>query len=102
MLRPPGGRRRGLRWLGNALAYHGTVSLSPIAVERRLTIVFSDRPSWGNPVVMADGPTTSRHGSDGHGRRRCASGTPGDHEQTRWTLLDGLQMLDHRLGLRSS
>lgn len=71
-------------------SYHGTVSLSPIAVERRLTILFPTRPSRGNPVVMPDGPTTSRH------RFRWARPTslclwyPGDHEQLRWTLPDGL------------
>jgi hypothetical protein len=79
--------------IGRALVYHGRVSLDPIPVQRRLTILFPDRARHRSPIVMADGPNSSRH------RFRWARPTslclwhPRDPDGMRWTVQHGLVTL---------
>lgn len=49
------------RFEGSALVYSGSVIVPDINVERRIAVVLRGPPSTTRPVVMADGPTRSRH-----------------------------------------
>lgn len=79
--------------IGRTLVYHGRVDLHPIPVQRRLTILFPDRPRHRSPIAMADGPTSSRH------RYRWSRPTslclwhPRDSDRMRWTPRHGLVTL---------
>jgi hypothetical protein len=79
------------RWtVGGALLYGGTVELDTLRRRQRIVCIFSGPPSRITPLVMADGPTESRH------RFRWSRPTSlclwygRDPPEFRWNLMDGL------------
>src|SRR4051812_6120968 len=85
------------RWrTGNALLYGGEVEVPETRARRRVTLIFNRAPARWSPIVMADGPTSSRH------RYRwarpstlCMWYSP-DPPSLRWTLDEGLTGLIDR------
>jgi hypothetical protein len=76
--------------IGNALVYRGTVHVDTVGVDRRLAIIFPGRPSKVTPIVMADGPTRSRHRFYWTRPSSLCLWYAGDPPSMRWTLRDGL------------
>lgn len=56
---PPDGLGFTRRVVGNAIIYNGEVDV--FGVSRRLAIIFPSARDFGSPLVMASGPTESRH-----------------------------------------
>lgn len=81
------------RVVGNAIVYNGTVNLDTIGVERRLALIFPGPPSRTSPIVMADGPTRSRHRFYWSRPSSLCLWYSGDPSSMRWTLRDGLGTL---------
>jgi hypothetical protein len=84
-----------LRWhrAGKAIVITGDVEIPTLNKMRRIAIIFRGRPSREPVIVMAHGPTASRH------RYRWARPTslciwfPSDPHAQRWTYDKGLAML---------
>lgn len=76
--------------IGRALAYRGGVHLDTLDIERKLVFVFPGRPSRTRPIVMADGPTRSRHRFYWSRPSALCLWYSRDHAGLRWTVKDGL------------
>jgi hypothetical protein len=79
--------------IGRALVYRGTVQLDTLETERTLVLIFPERPSRTRPIVMADGPTRSRHRFYWSRPSSLCLWFARDHEGLRWTVKDGLVAL---------
>jgi hypothetical protein len=76
--------------VGRALVIRGEVDLDTLKKTRRLVLIFPGRPSRVRPIVMADGPTRSRHRFYwSRPSSLCLYYAP-DHEGLRWKLKDGI------------
>jgi hypothetical protein len=79
--------------IGRALVCQGEVDLETLQKSRKLVVIFPGRPSCSRPIVMADGPTRSRHRFTwARPTSLCLYFAP-DHDGLRWTLKDGLVAL---------
>jgi hypothetical protein len=79
--------------VGRALLIRLEVELDTLHKRRRLVVICPGRPSRVRPIVMADGPTRSRHRFYwARPSSLCVYYAP-DHEGLRWTLKDGLVTL---------
>jgi hypothetical protein len=81
------------RVVGKALVYNGTVQLDTIGIDRTLALIFPGRPSRIAPIVMADGPTKSRHRFYWSRPSSLCLWYSGDPASMRWTIRDGLGAL---------
>jgi hypothetical protein len=79
--------------VGHALVYRGTVEIDTIGVQRRLALIFPGRPSTVAPIVLADGPTRSRHRFYWARPSSLCLWYSRDPDSMRWTLQDGLATL---------
>lgn len=76
--------------IGRALVFRGEVELDTLRKTRRLVVICPGRPSRVRPIVMADGPTRSRHRFYwSRPSSLCLYYAP-DHEALRWKPKDGL------------
>lgn len=79
--------------IGRALVFRGEVELDSLSKTRRLVVIVHGPPSRVRPIVMADGPTRSRHRFYwARPSSLCLYYGP-DHEDLKWTLNDGLVTL---------
>ena len=79
--------------VGRALVFRGEVELDSLNKTRRLVVICHGPPSRVRPIVMADGPTRSRHRFYwSRPTSLCLYYSP-DHEGLRWRLSDGLVTL---------
>jgi hypothetical protein len=79
--------------IGRALVCRVEVDLDTLQKTRRLVVIFPGHPSRGRPIIMADGPTRSRHRWYwSRPSSLCLYYAP-DHEGLRWKLKDGLVTL---------
>jgi hypothetical protein len=79
--------------IGRALLIRLEVELDTLRKTRKLVVICPGRPSHVRPIVMADGPTRSRHRFYwARPSSLCIYYAP-DHEGLRWTLNDGLATL---------
>jgi hypothetical protein len=76
--------------IGRALVYRGEVDLDPIGTRRRLTVIFPGPPSTTRPIVMASGPTRSRHRFRTYRPTSLCIWYASDHRDLQWRLEDGL------------
>ena len=79
--------------VGRALLVRLDVDLDTLQKTRRLVLIFPGRPSRVRPIVMASGPTRSRHRFYwARPSSLCLYYAP-DHEGLKWTLRDGIVAL---------
>lgn len=79
--------------IGRALVIRGEVELDSLDKMRRLVVICHGPPSRVRPIVMADGPTRSRHRFYwSRPSSLCLYYGP-DHDDLKWTLKDGLVTL---------
>jgi hypothetical protein len=76
--------------IGSALVYRGEIDLDPLGVRRRLTLIFPGPPSTTRPIVMASGPTRSRHRFRTFRPTSLCLWYAPDHRELKWRLEDGL------------
>jgi hypothetical protein len=75
--------------VGRALVVRLEVELDTLRKRRRLALIFPGAPSRVRPIVMADGPTRSRHRFTWARPTSLCLYYGRDDEGLRWTLRDG-------------
>lgn len=85
------------RWrVGAAVLFNGLVEVPETSTERRVTLIFNRPPALSTPIVVADGPTRSRHRYTWLRPTALCMWYPRDPLAMRWRLQEGLTGLIDR------
>ena len=85
------------RWrVGNAVLFSGAVEVPETEITRRVTLIFNRLPSAATPIVVADGPTASRHRYTWLRPTALCMWYPRDPPVMRWRLQEGITGLIDR------